>query len=68
MDTDYKRVCFADSDGGIKLRESKLFPGKEAAEAGLAGRTTSRSQWLWNRSMQGDMHNEPEANKTHKSL
>ena len=36
---DYKRVCFADSDGGIKLWKSKLFPSKEAAEASLARKT-----------------------------
>ena len=36
---------FVDRDGGIKLRESRLFPTKEAAEASLPKKTTTRSQW-----------------------
>ncbi len=36
---------FVDSDGGIKLRESRLFSTKEAAEASLSKKTMSRSQW-----------------------
>ena len=34
-----------DSDGGIKLRESRLFPTKEDAEESLPKKTTSRSHW-----------------------
>ena len=29
----FATLRFTDSDGGIKLRESRLFPTKEAAEA-----------------------------------
>ena len=36
---------FVDRDGGIKLRESRLFPTKEAAEASLPKKTSPRSQW-----------------------
>ena len=41
----FATLQFADSDGGIKLRESRLFPTKEAAEASLPKKTTLRSQW-----------------------
>ena len=36
---------FMDSDGGIKLRESRLFPTKEDAEASFPKKTTPRSHW-----------------------
>ena len=36
---------FMDSDGGIKLRESRLFLTKEDAEASLPKKTTQRSRW-----------------------
>ena len=36
---DYKRERFADSDGDIMLRESRLFPSKEVAEVSLARKT-----------------------------
>ena len=39
----FATLQFADSDGGIKLRESRLFPTKEAAEASLPKKTTPRS-------------------------
>ncbi len=39
-------IRFMDSHGGIKLRESRLFPSKEEAEASLPKKTTPRSQWL----------------------
>ena len=42
----FATLRFTDSDGGIKLRESRLFPTKEAAEASLPKKTTTRSQWL----------------------
>ena len=32
---DFCTLRFADSNGGIKVRESRLFPTKEAAEASL---------------------------------
>ncbi len=35
----YKRVRFAVSDGGIKQRESRQFPSKEAADVSLARKT-----------------------------
>lgn len=41
----FATLRFSDSDGGIKLRESRLFPNKEAAEASLPKKTTPRSQW-----------------------
>ena len=41
----FATLRFTDSDGGIKLRESRLFPTKEDAEASLPKKTTSRSQW-----------------------
>ena len=43
---EFVTLRFADSDGGIRLRESRLFPTREAAEASLPKKTTSRSQWL----------------------
>lgn len=41
----FATLRFMDSDGGIKLRESRLFPTKEEAEASLPKKTTSRSHW-----------------------
>ena len=41
----FATLRFVDSDGGIKLRESRLFPTKEDAEASLPKKTTPRSQW-----------------------
>ena len=41
----FATLRFADSDGGIKLRESRLYPTEEAAEASLPKKTTPRSQW-----------------------
>ena len=41
----FATLRFIDSDGGIKLRESRLFPTKEAAEASLPKKMTTRSQW-----------------------
>ena len=41
----FATLRFVDSDGGIKLRESRLFPTKESAEASLPKKTTPRSQW-----------------------
>ena len=41
----FATLRFTDSDGGIKLRESRLFPTKEAAEASLPKKTTPRSNW-----------------------
>ena len=40
----FAKVRFVDSDGGIKLRVSRLFPTKEAAEASLPKKTKLRSQ------------------------
>ena len=40
----FATLRFTDSDGGIKLRESRLFPTKEAAEDSLP-KKTPRSQW-----------------------
>ena len=36
---DFCTLRFADSNGGIKVRESRLFPTKEAAEASLSSKT-----------------------------
>jgi hypothetical protein len=41
----FATLRFIDSDGGIKLRESRLFPTKEDAEASLPKKATSRSRW-----------------------
>ena len=41
----FATLRYVDSDGGIKLRESRLFPTKEAAEASLPKKTTPRSDW-----------------------
>lgn len=41
----FATLRFIDSDGGIKLRESRLFPTKEDAEASLPKKKTSRSHW-----------------------
>ena len=41
----FATLCFMDSDGGIKLRESRLFPTKEDAEASLPKKTTPQSHW-----------------------
>ena len=38
----FAALRLADSDGGIKLRESRLFPTKEAAESSLPKKTTPR--------------------------
>lgn len=35
IDGDFCTLRFTDSDGGIKIRSSRLFPTKEAAEATL---------------------------------
>lgn len=35
IDGDFCTLRFTDSDGGIKVRSSRLFPTKEAAEATL---------------------------------
>ena len=40
----FTTLRFTDSDGGIKLRESRLFHTKEAAEASLPKMTTPRTQ------------------------
>ena len=42
----FATLRFMDSDGGIKLRESRLFPTKEDAEASLPKKMTPRSHWL----------------------
>ena len=39
----FATLRFADSDGGIKLRESRLFSTKEAAEYSLPKKTRPRS-------------------------
>lgn len=41
----FATLRFADSVGGIKLRESRLFPTKEAVEGSLPKKTALRSQW-----------------------
>ena len=41
----FTTLRFTDSEGGIKLRESRLFPTKEDAEASLPKKTT-RTNWL----------------------
>lgn len=41
----FATLRFSDSDGGIKLRESRLFSTKEAAEASLPKKKTQRSNW-----------------------
>ena len=39
-------IRFVDRGGGIKVRESRLFPTKEAAEASLPKKeTTKKSHW-----------------------
>ena len=39
-------IRFADHGGGIKVRESRLFPSKEAAEASLPKKETpKKSHW-----------------------
>ena len=43
---DFATLRFMDSDGGIKLRESRLLPTKEDAEASLPKKTAPRSHWL----------------------
>lgn len=42
---EFATLRFMDSDGGIKLRESRLFPIKEDAEASLPKKTAPRSHW-----------------------
>lgn len=39
----FATLCFMDRNGGIRLRESRLFPTKEDAEASIP-KKTSRSQ------------------------
>ena len=41
----FATLRFTDSDGGIKLRESRLFLTKEDAEASLPKKPTPRSRW-----------------------
>ena len=41
----FATLRFADSDGGIKLRESRLFPTKEAAESSLPKKAATGTQW-----------------------
>ncbi len=41
----FATLRFMDSDGGIKLRESRLFPTKEDAEASLPKKVAPRSDW-----------------------
>ena len=41
----FATLRFTDSDGGIKLRESRLFPTQEDAEASLPKKTIPRSHW-----------------------
>ena len=36
---DFCTLRFIDSNGGIKVRESRLYPTKEAAEASLPSKT-----------------------------
>ena len=36
---DFCTLRFTDSNGGIKVRESRLYPTKEAAEASLPSKT-----------------------------
>ena len=40
---DLVTLRFADSNGGVKLRESRLFPTKDAAEASLKKKPWSLS-------------------------
>ena len=40
----FAALRFMDSDGGIKLRESRLFLTKEDAEASLPKKPTTRSR------------------------
>ena len=41
----FATLRFPDTGGGIKLRESRLFPSKEAAEASLPKKSRSSSPW-----------------------
>ena len=43
---DFCTLRFTDSSGGIKVRETRLFPTKEAAEASLSAKT-GRFKSLW---------------------
>ena len=38
-------IRFADSDGGIKVKEHRLFSTKEEAEESLPRKKTTRSNW-----------------------
>lgn len=38
-------IRFADSDGGIKVKEHRLFATKEAAEDSMPKKKTPRSYW-----------------------
>lgn len=40
IDGDFYTLRFTDSDGGIKVRGSRLFPTKDAAEATLPKKKT----------------------------
>ncbi len=41
-------IRFVDSGGGIKVRENRLFPSKEAAEASLSKNEMSKkSHWSY---------------------
>ncbi len=41
-------IRFADHGGGIKVRESRLFPSKEAAEASLPKKESpKKSHWSY---------------------
>lgn len=41
----FATLRFMDSDGGVKLRESRVFPTKEDAEASLPKKPTTWSRW-----------------------
>ena len=41
----FATLRFMDGDGGIKLRESRLFTTREDAESCLPKKTTPRSHW-----------------------
>ena len=44
IDGDFYTLRFTDSDGGIKVRGSRLFPTKEAAEATVPNKKTITQQ------------------------
>lgn len=41
---DFYTLRFTDSKGGIRIRRSRLFPTREAAEANLSNASTSTKQ------------------------